>query len=243
MLRAWALQLQTLPGRLTHRLPPATLMGPLSGVSAPRTCPPPSIRRVRARRTRRRRRRRAARPVGQPAADRRLRPPAPRHLAGPAMLDRLTVRESGCCGCSPAGLSSVGIGGTLVITLVITEDPPPRPTSVTFFRPANRPFAGTACCVRVSCGTLRSSGSSARHAIDCRSRWVAWPLWAPTRHAYSCSRGETSAARGCGGNARVNVDPSVPVRTSAIASLACAMRATMASPSPAPGIPRAAGAR
>jgi hypothetical protein len=66
---------------------------------------------------------------------------------------------------------------------------------------------------------------------------------APRRRAYSCSRGTSSAARGCGGNARVNVDPSWPVRTSAVASLACAMRATMASPSPAPGIPRAAGAR
>lgn len=73
------------------------------------------------------------------------------------------------------------------------------------------------------------------------SSWNA--AWAPTRRAYSSSWRTSSAARGSGGNARVNVDPSGPVRTSAVASLACAMRATMASPSPAPGIPRAAGAR
>ena len=56
-------------------------------------------------------------------------------------------------------------------------------------------------------------------------------------------RAMNTSARPCGGNERVNVEPSAPVRTSAVASLACAMRATIASPSPAPGIPRAAGAR
>ena len=44
-----------------------------------------------------------------------------------------------------------------------------------------------------------------------------------------------------GGNARVNVDPPGPVRTSTVPSLARATLPTMASPSPAPGIPRAPG--
>ena len=50
---------------------------------------------------------------------------------------------------------------------------------------------------------------------------------------------DQSPAFSSGGNARVNADPAGPVRTSTVPSFACATLPTMASPSPAPGIPRA----
>ena len=55
--------------------------------------------------------------------------------------------------------------------------------------------------------------------------------------------GGASGYPGSGGNASVNVDPSGPVRTATVPLLACATPPTIASPSPAPGMPRAAGAR
>ncbi len=61
----------------------------------------------------------------------------------------------------------------------------------------------------------------------------------PGRRAYASA----SPALPRGGNARVNADPAGPVRTSTVPSFACATLPTIASPSPAPGIPRARGAR
>jgi hypothetical protein len=67
----------------------------------------------------------------------------------------------------------------------------------------------------------------------------AMSLW----RTYSCWPGGISTAPGSGGNASVKVDPCSPVCTATLPLFACATPPTMASPSPAPGMPRAAGAR
>src|ERR1700689_2635879 len=82
---------------------------------------------TRARSPRGSRRRRAAGPVGDPAADRRLRPPAAGGAARPppppfpATLDALTQRETEVLLLIARGMSNTEISGSLVIAMQTTK--------------------------------------------------------------------------------------------------------------------------
>src|SRR5580693_1845900 len=94
---------------------------------------------------------------------------------------------------------------------------------------------------------LRSPCSASGPGASPRAaRWWPFPLSATVLRNRPGQPGDSRympTALGSGGNASLNVDPCGPVCTATVPLLACATPPTIASPSPAPGMPRAAGAR